>query len=177
MSVGYALLGLLSGGECHGYDLKLAHDARFPAARPLAFGQVYATIQRLLRAGWVMVGSVDQAGGPERTRYALTPAGSAELERWLAEPEAPLPFVANALWTKVTVALLVGDETRTRAMLARQRGVHLERMRYFTKVKTSPGAPIAQVLAADYAIAHLNADLVWIDTTIDRVGAIRVEMP
>jgi len=34
MSTPYLLLGLLAGGARHGYELKLAHDARLPFARP-----------------------------------------------------------------------------------------------------------------------------------------------
>ena len=43
MSAAHVLLGLLARGAKHGYDLKKAYDERMPQAKPLAFGQVYAT--------------------------------------------------------------------------------------------------------------------------------------
>ena len=101
MSTGHVLLGLLAEGERHGYELKREHDARFPAARPLAFGQVYATLERLRNRGLVDTAASVKADGPERTPYALTDAGRAELDRWLAEVEAPSPYVANPLSVKV----------------------------------------------------------------------------
>ena len=55
MATNEVLLALLRIGPAHGYDLKRDHDAWFPDARPLAFGQVYATLGRLERGGLVEV--------------------------------------------------------------------------------------------------------------------------
>ena len=38
------VLGLLSRGQQHGYDLKRQHDELFPAAKEIAFGQVLSLI-------------------------------------------------------------------------------------------------------------------------------------
>ena len=55
VSIAPALLGLLQTGPRHGYDLKRAYDERFGQDRPLAYGQVYATLARLLKNGLVEV--------------------------------------------------------------------------------------------------------------------------
>ena len=47
------LLGLLSAGPGHGYDLKRSWDHWFAASKPLAYGQVYATLARLVRDGLI----------------------------------------------------------------------------------------------------------------------------
>lgn len=175
MPLGHVLLGLLADGERHGYDLKKQYDVRFPAARPLAAKQVYATLDRLLRDGLVVPGTAERVGGPDRLSYAMTPSGRAELDRWLAEVEPPVPFVANPLEVKVTLALLVADADTAASYLRRQRAAHLERMREHTRAKTAPGAPLAHVLAADYALNHLDADLRWIDTALARVNDLAKE--
>lgn len=172
MSTGHVLMGLLSTGQRHGYDLKKDHDARFPAARPLAFGQVYATLERLQKKGHVESVEVERVEGPDRTIYTLTAEGRSELTAWLSEVEQPSPFVANPLATKATIALLVADEATASDYLRRQRVTHLARMREYTKLKTDPNASIAEALGADYAIAHLDADLRWLDTALDRVAAL-----
>ena len=59
MATGEVLLGLLVEQPRHGYDLKRAYDERFGADRPLRFGQVYATLARLLRDGLVDVDAVE----------------------------------------------------------------------------------------------------------------------
>lgn len=91
MSTRHILLGLLAGGPSHGYDLKRRHDERFPQARPLAYGQVYTTLQRLVRDGLAAVDGTDSDGGPERTLYRSTGDGSRELTRWAARSHRPRP--------------------------------------------------------------------------------------
>ncbi len=50
MSVSRSLLGLLDLAPRHGYDLKRSYDELFGSDRPLAYGQVYATLSRLLNS-------------------------------------------------------------------------------------------------------------------------------
>lgn len=172
MSTGHLLLGLLSGHRHHGYDLKHKHDATFPSARPLAFGQVYATLERLQKKGHVVAVETEVVDGPERTVYAVTEAGSEELGGWLADAEDPAPFVTNRLALKATIALISRDDVVARSYLAQQREVHLERMRHFTRIKTDPSGQLSTVLAADYALAHLNADLEWLALASQRVESL-----
>ncbi|MFD2763827.1 PadR family transcriptional regulator [Micromonospora eburnea] len=170
MSTQHVLLGLLAGGARHGYELKRAHDERLPRARPLAFGQVYATLARLQRDGLVVPAGQEREGGPDRTAYALTGEGRAALDRWLGTVEPPMPHVASTLFAKVVVALLVADADRARSYLIAQRRAHTERLRELTAVKAAPSASLDDVIAADYAINHLDADLRWLHTTLDRVA-------
>ena len=88
MSVPNVLLGVLAEGPAHGYDLKRAHDVRFPGAKQLAYGQVYAALGRLERDGLVEVVETGRDGGPERMTYAMTDAGSRALATWLGERRA-----------------------------------------------------------------------------------------
>src|SRR4051794_16155099 len=108
MSIGHAFLGLLEASPRHGYDLKRAYDERFGRQRGLAFGQVYATLSRLLKNGLVEVDGVEPGEGPERKRYAITDAGVTDVAAWLAQPEKPDAYLQSALYTKVVLALLTG---------------------------------------------------------------------
>lgn len=174
MSISHILLGLLSQGPRHGYELKRQHDARFAQAKPLPYGQVYATLGRLARDGLVVEGEPQPGDGPDRKSYALTEAGDDALRTWLCEVEPPVPFVVNPLLAKVVVSLLA-DQGATGYLVA-QRAAHLARMRELTAVKTAPDAPVADVLAADWALAHLDADLRWVDTTSQRLAALTLEV-
>lgn len=175
------LLALLAHGARHGYDLKRAYDTRFPQARPLAFGQVYSTLERLTRDGLAAEAGVERVDGPDRTVFAITDDGRASLREWLGGVEPPAPHVNNALFTKVVAALLVDEAPGAEgglavAYLRAQRRAHLARMRDFTTVKTADGVSVGEVLAADYALAHLDADLRWIDLTLSRMSALRQEV-
>jgi DNA-binding PadR family transcriptional regulator len=176
VSTPHVLLGLLSAGPRHGYDLKKAHDERLPQGKPLGYGQVYATLGRLERDGLVEQTGQDQDAGPERTSYAVTEAGRAHLADWLATVEPAAPYVTSALFSKVVVSLLAAGVDQARDYLTAQRAAHLQRMRELTAVKTRPGAAVGDVVAADYALAHLDADLQWLQTTRLRVADLHREV-
>lgn len=172
----HVLLALLAKGPMHGYDLKKAHDQRFPRAKPLAFGQVYGTLARLERDGFVEQAGQSRDGGPDRTQFVLTDAGLGELKSWLAQIETPAQHLSSALIAKVVVALLVADTDEARNYLTEQRRAHTARLRELTALKTNPAAPIGDVVAADFAIAHIDADLRWMQTTLDRVADLHREV-
>ncbi|WP_406494147.1 PadR family transcriptional regulator [Streptomyces sp. NBC_00846] len=182
MSTRHVLLGLLAGGPSHGYDLKRRYDERFPQARPLAYGQVYTTLQRLVRDGLAAVEGTDSDGGPERTLYRSTDEGSRELATWTAEITPPALFVTNEIFAKVVVSILVAaaagsDRTSdAAAYLQAQRTAHMARMRELTALKTVPGTDLSTVLSADYAIAHLDADVRWMTTTASRLTTLTAEV-
>jgi DNA-binding PadR family transcriptional regulator len=162
------LLGLLEREPSHGYDLKRDYDAFFGRDKPLPVGQVYATLARLARDGQAMAGQAEPGGGPERKPYAITSAGQAEVEAWLAEPAPPEPHLQPVLFAKVVLALMLGRPAER--YLDAQRGAHLERMGELTSLRRS-GSLIDGILA-DYGLFHLEADLRWIDMTSQRLSAL-----
>lgn len=158
-----ALLGLLEAEPRHGYELKRRFDDAFPASRSFPFGQVYATLSRLRRDGLVDVAAIESGAGPDRKLYVITAAGVAELERWLAEPSEPATAARNELFVKVVVALLSGRDPN--AVLDTQRAAHLARMREVTERRRT--ADLVGAMACDHELAHLEADIAW----IERAGA------
>ncbi|MHB8959312.1 MAG: PadR family transcriptional regulator [Candidatus Limnocylindrales bacterium] len=164
MSTSHALLGLLEPAPRHGYDLKRLFDRYFAPDRPLAFGQVYATLGRLQRDGMVVAAGTDQAEGPERRMYAITGQGSDALAAWLGDPIEPEPHLQATLFTKVTLAVITGRPITP--LLDAQRHAHIARMRELTALRRT--APLPMALLADYALFHLEADLRWIELTAAR---------
>ncbi|GAA2732455.1 PadR family transcriptional regulator [Actinocorallia aurantiaca] len=164
MSVGLALLGLLEAGPRHGYDLKRSYDERFGQGRALHYGQVYSTLARLLKNGFVEVES-EPGDGPERKRYAITPAGVADVAGWLTQPEKPEPYLQSTLYTKVVLALLTGRDAAD--LLDVQRSEHLRLMRELTRRKSE--GDLADQLICDHALFHLEADLRWLELTAARL--------
>lgn len=166
------LLGLLEPQPRHGYDLKREYDQRFGAQRPVKPAQVYATLGRLLRDGQIEVVGIDRVDGPDRTTYALTEDGVTHLERWLAEPEDASAFLQSTVYVKVVLALRSGRPARQ--VLAAQRAAHLVLMRELTSRKQ--GAPLADTLAHDFALFHLEADLRWLEHTAARLDRLAEEL-
>jgi DNA-binding PadR family transcriptional regulator len=169
MAIGSTFLGLLEGGPRHGYDLKRAYDERFGTDRPLSYGQVYATLARLLKNGLVAVDGVEPGAGPERKRYAITEAGVTDIERWLSQPEKPEPYLQSTLYAKVVLALLTGREAND--LLDAQRSEHLRLMRELTARRRD--GDIADVLICDHALFHLEADVRWLELTAARLEDLK----
>jgi len=168
MSVPLTLLGLLDREPSHGYDLKRDYDTFFVRGKPLPAGQVYSTLGRLARDGKVVAGESEAGSGPDRKRYAITPAGRAEVESWLAEPVDGDPNLQTVLFVKVVLALMLGRDAE--GYLDAQRASHLQRMRELTTLRRS-GDPV-DALLADHRLFHLEADLRWIDLTAARLTTL-----
>lgn len=172
MQISKAFLGLLESGPSHGYDLKRAYDERFGQDRPLAYGQVYATLQRLLKHGLVELDGIEAGGGPERKRYAITDAGVADVDLWLAQPERPEQYLQTTLYGKVVLALLTGRPAAD--ILDTQRAAHLDAMRELTRRKRD--GDLADQLVCDHALFHLEADLRWLELTAARLDGLRAQV-
>jgi DNA-binding PadR family transcriptional regulator len=172
VTVATTLLGLLEPQPSHGYELKREYDAFFGQERALSFGQVYGTLSRLQRDGQVATEGHEPGAGPDRKRYAITPAGVAALEQWLAHPERPEPHLQPVLFAKVVLALLSDRPVAT--YLDAQRAAHLNRMRELTELRRS--GRLTQSLLADYGLFHLEADLRWIDLTAARLDQLAKEI-
>lgn len=159
MSSSMTLLALLEQGPSHGYTLKQRYDEAFAQRRPLAFGQVYATLGRFERNGLATVAEVVAGEGPERRRYRITPEGVGMVDEWVYTPQEPDLFAASTLYNRVAVALLSGRPPEQ--VLDRQREAHLERMRALQRRRRDAAG--ADLLALTYELAHLDADLRWIE--------------
>lgn len=172
MSVSRSLLALLETAPRHGYDLKRAHDELLRTERPLAYGQVYATLARLLKNGLVTAEGTEPGEGPDRKRYAITDAGVSDIDNWLSTPERPQEYLQNTLYTKVVLALL--SHRSADEILDAQRREHLAAMREFTRRKES--GDLSDQLICDHALFHLEADMRWLDITASRLAELRAEV-
>jgi len=172
VTVARTLLALLETEPAHGYTLKHRYDRRFSRAKPLAFGQVYASLSRFERDGLAMVSGTESGEGPDRIRYAITADGVTAVESWMYTPEPPTTYASSTLLTKVTLALLSGRDAAT--VLDAQRGSHLQRMHELTAARR--GVPPGELLAATYELAHLDADLRWIEEAGARIDDLRDEL-
>ena len=88
MAAAHALLGLLTRGERHGYELRHELADEFGPEWRLDFGQLYRLLASMKRKGWVGARLEPGPHGPDRKVYAITARGRGELKRWLSEPVA-----------------------------------------------------------------------------------------
>ncbi|MGO1948007.1 MAG: PadR family transcriptional regulator [Mycobacteriaceae bacterium] len=167
-----ALLGLLGTEPSYGYDLKHGYDRWFGAQKPLAFGQVYATLARLVKHGSIVLLGDEAGEGPERKRYDITPQGRSRVDDWLLTPETPSESMQSNLFARTVIAIML--EQNVNRLLDLQRQEHMRRMRELTRQKQ--GSDLATVLLCDHALFHIDADLRWIDLTTDRLEDLREQV-
>lgn len=166
-----AVLALLDRHAAHGFALKRTYDELFGHGRELKYGQVYATLARLERDGLAGGVGVEPGEGADRKVYAITDDGVAELEAWLDQPQSPTGRPSE-LFTKVVLALASGRPAEP--ILERQRLAHLERMRELTAGRHS--GDVIDRLARDHELAHLEADIRWVELAAARLSDLRADV-
>ena len=74
-SLEFALLGLLSQGPLHGYELRKRMIAIYGPFRALSFSVLYPQLHRMLDAGLIEENIAEGSGRRARIVYAITPKG------------------------------------------------------------------------------------------------------
>lgn len=171
MTVPMALLTLLEPSPAHGFALKARYDRLLGWGAELRYGQVYATLSRLERDGLTTDDGVEPGAGADRRLYRITRDGMTQVEDWLRSPVEPGGRAAE-LFVKVVLALASGRPAAK--ILAVQRATHMTRMRELTGARNK--GTVLDRLAGDYEIAHLDADLQWMDIASSRLGALAKEV-
>jgi DNA-binding PadR family transcriptional regulator len=169
MSVRYGLLALLDEAPSHGYQLKTAFERRTGGNWALNIGQVYTTIQRLERDGFVE--SVDGgATDDDRREYRITTTGRAQLAEWFDHPVVAEAPARDELTIKVLLAVAAGDIDVT-ALLQRQRRASVEQLQAYTrrKAKADPKQDAAFLILLDALIFRTEAEIRWLDACDARI--------
>lgn len=157
------LLALLAKEPAHGYELKQALELTFGSAYPSPnIGQIYVTLGRLEKDGYVRSVGVEQSNRPNKKVYHLTDDGREALETWVDEPTEG-PRVKDEFFMKLVLAPLTGMADRGQ-LIRRQRRHYLSQMRDLTELaeRTDPGNRVA-LLLIEGATLHLQADLDWLE--------------
>ncbi|WP_019153567.1 PadR family transcriptional regulator [Robertmurraya massiliosenegalensis] len=159
MSVKYGILALLYQQKTHGYELKLELEAFLGIKGKINPGQIYTTVDRLIRDQLVSsVGTDDQ----ERKLYEITGEGRRELEKWLLEP-IPHYSTKDDFHFKWSCARKIGYG-KERQMLDQQKAIIMKDVMDLTKLKTEfliQGDEHRYLLITG-SLLRLEADLHWI---------------
>ena len=167
MSVRHAMLALLSEGPKYGLQLREEFEARTGEVWPLNVGQVYTTLQRLERDGFV---ESDEAGaeGPQKG-YRITAEGEQELARWLRTPPDLSSPPRDELVMKLLVALHVPSADVHEVIQAHRRYL-VGLMQQWTRIKEHDAEDdLNMLLAVDAELFRLDSVVRWLDAAEARV--------
>ena len=167
MSVRHALLALLSEQPKYGLQLRQEFEAKTGEVWPLNVGQVYTTLQRLERDGFVESDGADRDG--RENVFRLTVEGRAELLAWLATPDTDATPPRDELVIKVLIALTVPG-VDVRDIVQRHRRHLVESMQQFTRLKEdATDNDVGLTLVVDAELFRLEAKIRWLDAAESRI--------
>jgi DNA-binding PadR family transcriptional regulator len=175
MSVRHALLALLSEGPKYGLQLRQEFEARTGEVWPLNVGQVYTTLQRLERDGFVE--SDDTAEDGPQKAFRITPAGSDELATWLRTPPDLSSPPRDELVIKILVALRLPGVDVQEVLQAHRRYL-VELMQEWTRLKEyAADRDLGFALVVDAELFRLDSVVRWLDGAEGRIKRAAHEPP
>jgi DNA-binding PadR family transcriptional regulator len=179
MTVRNALLALLEQGPMYGYQLRAEFERRTGATWPLNVGQVYTTLSRLERDGFVEVTGADDEGPVmDRVMYVATAAGRDETAAWFTTPVARTQPPRDELAIKLALAVTVpGIDVGT--VIQQQRSATMAALQDYTRLKRSTSTrtdgDLAWGLVLDSLVFAAEAEIRWLDHCEARVRRAAAE--
>ncbi|SCL47519.1 DNA-binding transcriptional regulator, PadR family [Micromonospora eburnea] len=157
----WGLLALFADGPKYGYQLRTEFDVRTGGTWALNVGQVYTTLERLVRDGYVTsIGSND--GG--REIYAITPQGREALAGWFTTPVTDTDRPRSELAIKLAMAA-VDPEVDVAPVVQAQRTESMRQLRDYTQLRrrADPDGDVGWLLFLDHLIFNLESEMRWLD--------------
>ena len=168
-----AALSYLSRGPMHPYELgRTLRENDDGRSIKFNHGSLYMVVGQLEKAGFVAAQETTRAGQrPERTVYAITDAGRAELRDWLRElveePQHEYPHFVAAL---SLIGALRPDEA---VELLRRRierlAQHRAEIRELIDRTVAGGVHPLFLVEEEYRIALLDADSAFVTGLVERI--------
>ncbi len=107
MSLAHVILAFLADRPASGYAVKKRIDAELAPLWTAELSQIYPSLGRLQRAGFLAGRVIGPERGPASYRYRTTPSGKRELARWLAEP-ARIPTFRDETLSRLAIGRAFG---------------------------------------------------------------------
>lgn len=165
MSVRNAILGLLYDGPLHGYEIRSIYEKELVPSVRLNVGQVYTTLDRLLRDGLVNPARVAQAERPDKKVYHLTEQGRRLVEDWLRSPTELDLDLRNETFLKLMLARRL-RRVDALDVLQIERRACFARLHEVTQARAAAardGLGVEAALLLDLAALRLEAFMKWLE--------------
>ncbi len=172
MALAHAILAVLVGKPCSGYDLRQNFEGSVGFFWRATFQQVYRELSKLEEQGFITAEIIHQTQRPDKRIYSVTSAGQEYLQDWIAQPVAISP-IKDDLLVKLFVGHLVPKEIMMAELEHHRRG-HLEQLatyetiaqQCFSDTHNLSRASKFQYLTLRNGIHYETAWLAWCEETI-----------
>lgn len=168
----FAILGILTDGPLHGYELKRRLADSEHGYWTVSFGSLYPALRRLEKRGFVSVSTT----GTRRKVYQLTPEGKAHFQEILEDPAAGDEDRAFTL--KLSFFRFLDPDSRIGVL--ENRRAHLTTRLAKSRQSMKDSANRTKRRMDDYTMAlmqrsvtSVEADIAWLDELIENERAAR----
>jgi DNA-binding PadR family transcriptional regulator len=169
-----AILALLVPGRpMHPYEMaNVLRRTGKERDMAIKWGSFYTVVQNLEKYGLIEATGSDRDGRrPERTVYAITPAGRGELLDWMrelvAEPDATVPRFEAAL---SVLGVLPPDELPA-LLEARVAAIDASVQAYREEIaQATPQVPRIFLIEVEFTIAMLEAEAAWVRSLLTELA-------
>lgn len=168
--VRYVVLGLLRDGRCrHGYAIM--KECREATGITPSVANIYRELHGMLTLGWVRAATNPPGADARRVPYAITSAGAAALDEWLAAPgTSSLGTCGDSFSLRAFIVAHVGGDlpprvlTRWREDLVYQRQVlRRERDAILFLRKRARGHRDVLTIVLERRLRHVSTDLDFVE--------------
>jgi len=169
VSVRHLLLGLLTQESMSGYDIKSFLESLNWLIDSPSFGSLYPALHALQEDGLVTVEEVHCQGKPFRKIYTITKTGEQTLREEMNQPAAPDASLKTFLM-RLILANNLSQPELVAHLQQRYSQVTARRATLEPITATADGTMnTGQHLAFGYGAALANAELVWLNSTLEQL--------
>ncbi len=177
MSLEHAILGFLNQRPYSGYDLKKIFDTSIRHFWPADQSQIYRTLSRMTKLGWVNNQVIKQESRPDRKEYSITSEGKDEFRRWLTTPLPPEEnrsadmiqvFFASELTDEEALEIFERAQVNIKMGLAHYAQISRDPKQY-SQYTHSPRDFFFWMLTLDVGVNMLESNLNFIEQVINKI--------
>ncbi len=173
MSVKNGILAIIARRPLHGYELRQELETELGSGWEINFGQIYTTLDRLQRDGFILQSETPGESTRERKLYTITTAGKDALNNWFLEPVASGENLRDELYAKLILSL--SGPIPTEDVIQAQRKEELRKMHELTELKrqADPLVELPLILQLDQVIIQAEGTLRWLNMCEARLAKLK----
>lgn len=170
ISLRHVILGLLTQQPMSGYDIRRVLKSLSWLVGEPSFGSLYPALKALEKDGRVTMELESRQNRPSRKIYSITPTGRQTLQEWIDRPAGP-----NASMKAFVMRLILADNLSQAGLITQLYQRRSQIAAYCAALEqnatlTGGRANSGQRLALEYGLALANAELAWLDSTLNRLS-------
>lgn len=168
MTVRLSLLAILDAGACYGYQLRSEFVRRTGSIWPLNVGQVYNTLDRLERDGFVVRLPIDSEG---QIFYRISDVGHAAVCEWFGSSVTELAPARTELALKLALAATLPGVDVAAVIAVQSSAVqrHIAQLSAVEKARPQTVEKLAEQILVDLQLVEAQAELQWLGRTAKRM--------